>query len=69
MHTNKTLHAVEELKEQGLPDNGMFIMCGPCNFCEECKAKAKEPCVNETMRFRVFLLTALMQERWQSIVI
>ena len=51
MHTNKTLHAVEELKEQGLPDNGMFIMCGPCNFCEECKANAKEQCVNETMRF------------------
>ena len=51
MHTNKTLHAVEELKEQGLPDNGMFIMCGPCNFCEVCKALAKEPCVNETMRF------------------
>ena len=39
------------MNEQGLPDNGMFIMCGPCNFCEECKAKAKEPCVNETMRF------------------
>lgn len=51
MHTNKTLHAVEELKKQGLPDKGMFIMCGPCNFCEECKAKEKEPCVNETMRF------------------
>lgn len=51
MHTGKTLRAVEALKKQGLPEDGRFIMCGPCNFCDECKAKDKEPCVNDKMRF------------------
>lgn len=51
IHTGMTLRTVEALKEKGLDDNGMYIMCGPCNMCEECKMPAGEPCVQEQKRF------------------
>ena len=58
MHTNKTLHAVEELKEQ---DHVISV--------RNVKQKQKNHVSMKRCVFRVFLLTALMQERWQSIVI
>ncbi|MGN0399306.1 MAG: DUF2284 domain-containing protein [Blautia sp.] len=51
IHTRKTLKAVEELKKGGLPEDGTFIMCGPCNFCDVCKMAEGEACVKENMRF------------------
>mgnify|MGYP000391063855 FL=1 len=46
-----TLRTVQELKEKGLDNNGMFVMCGPCNMCEECKMPEGKPCVQEQKRF------------------
>lgn len=51
MHTRMTLGAVEELKRQGLDENGMFVMCGPCNICESCHMPEHKPCVQEKNRF------------------
>lgn len=50
-HTKMTLRTVEKLKEAGLDPNGFHIMCGPCNFCEECGMPKGEACVREMERF------------------
>lgn len=50
-HTKRTLQVLEELKKEGLSENGFPVMCGPCNYCKVCKMQESAPCVNETMKF------------------
>ncbi len=50
-HTQMTLQAMKELKTDGMDMDGFPIMCGPCNFCEECMMPSGKPCVKESMRF------------------
>ena len=51
IHTRMTLRTVEELKRRGLDEDGMFIMCGPCNLCDVCNMPEGKPCVQEQNRF------------------
>ena len=51
IHTRMTLRTVEELKRRGLDENGMLVMCGPCNLCESCNMPEGKPCVQEQSRF------------------
>ena len=51
IHTRMTLRTVEELKRRGLDEDGMFVMCGPCNLCDACNMPEGKPCVQEQNRF------------------
>jgi len=62
MHTNKTLHAVCLIMECLLCADHVISV-------RNVKQKQKNHVSMKRCVFRVFLLTALMQERWQSIVI
>lgn len=50
-HTQMTLQTVKNCHSLGLPDNGLFIMAGPCNFCDVCKLQKGLPCCHEDLRF------------------
>ncbi len=50
-HTQMTLKAMNFLKDAGLQMDGFPVMCGPCNYCEECMSKKDKPCIKEEMRF------------------
>lgn len=50
-HTQMTLQIVKSGTIPGLPDQGLFIMAGPCNFCDICKLQDGAPCAHEELRF------------------
>lgn len=50
-HTQMTLKAMSSLKDVGLQMDGFPVMCGPCNYCDECMLGKEEPCIKEELRF------------------
>lgn len=50
-HTIMTFDAVNSMIKQGFDSHGIYIMCGPCNYCKECAAISHNPCVQEDQRF------------------
>lgn len=50
-HTQMTLQAVKNCHSLNLPENGLFIMAGPCNFCDVCSLQKDAPCCHEELRF------------------
>lgn len=50
-HTQMTLQTVRNCYSLDLPDSGLFIMAGPCNFCEICSLQEGLPCRHEELRF------------------
>lgn len=50
-HTRMTVEAVAELKKQGLDENGIFIMCGPCSRCAQCGMPRGIPCPHEEGKY------------------
>lgn len=51
VHTAMTLDAVDGMIRQGFDEDGMYIMCGPCNYCKKCEMLKHTPCVREDRRF------------------
>lgn len=50
-HTQMTLKAMSSLESAGLQMDGFPVMCGPCNYCEECMMEKEKPCINDEMSF------------------
>lgn len=50
-HTAMTLRVLKRYEQEGMKMDGLSVMAGPCNFCEECGMAEGKPCCHEEMRF------------------
>lgn len=50
-HTRRTLKMIGTLRDQGMEEQGLPIMAGPCNFCDVCKMPEGGQCPHEEYRF------------------
>lgn len=50
-HNSLTRTLTQKFQKEGLIEDGLSIMAGPCNFCTTCKMPTGEPCPFETQRF------------------